>query len=232
MAPNRRQVIIWINDGLIYWCIYAPLSLDQLKWCLLIVVCVWCQLKSANSFEILRTKRERVSSVQDFKSLYGLRNKPQKGDSVRFHSKTGFSSYGLSLVPFSALLASSAGNSPVSGEFSTQRPVTRSFAVFFDLRLNKRWLNNRDAGDLRRRRTHYDVTVMFQKDIMKFVNYHILVGDDPLSRLVCLFASWHGSVFHITGPLWGEPLVTGGWILLSKRASDAELWFFLHHSPE
>ena len=39
---------------------------------------------------------------------------------------------------FSALLAICAGNSPVPGEFPTQRPVTRSFDVFFDLRLNKR----------------------------------------------------------------------------------------------
>ena len=31
-----------------------------------------------------------------------------------------------------------AGNSPVTGEFPTQRPVTRRFDVFFDLRLNKR----------------------------------------------------------------------------------------------
>ena len=39
---------------------------------------------------------------------------------------------------FSALLAICAGNSPVPGEFLTQRPVTRGFDVFFDLRLNKR----------------------------------------------------------------------------------------------
>ena len=39
---------------------------------------------------------------------------------------------------FSALLAICAGNSPVSGEFPAQRPVTRSFDVFFDLRLSKR----------------------------------------------------------------------------------------------
>ena len=38
---------------------------------------------------------------------------------------------------FSALLAICAGNSPVTGEFPTQRPATRSFDVFFDLRLNK-----------------------------------------------------------------------------------------------
>ena len=39
---------------------------------------------------------------------------------------------------FSALLAICAGNSPVSGDFPAQRPVTRSFHVFFYLRLNKR----------------------------------------------------------------------------------------------
>ena len=126
---------------------------------------------------------------------------------------------------FSALLALCAGNSPVTGEFPSQRPVTRSFDVFFDLCLNKRlskqswglwfetpsrslwrhcnengkifcpdllntlkrhgpvdsphiakgcgaWVfslmcastkdeaNNRDAGDLRRHCSHYDVTVM------------------------------------------------------------------------
>ena len=39
---------------------------------------------------------------------------------------------------FSALLAICAGNSPVPGEFPTQRPVTRSFDVFLDRRLNNR----------------------------------------------------------------------------------------------
>ena len=39
---------------------------------------------------------------------------------------------------FSALLAIYEGNSPVTGEFSAQKPVTLSFDVFFDMRLNKR----------------------------------------------------------------------------------------------
>ena len=39
---------------------------------------------------------------------------------------------------FSALLALCAGNSPVTGEFPAQRPVTRRLDVFYDLRLNKR----------------------------------------------------------------------------------------------
>ena len=39
---------------------------------------------------------------------------------------------------FSALLTICAGNPPVTGKFPAQRPVTLSFDVFFDLRLNKR----------------------------------------------------------------------------------------------
>ena len=38
----------------------------------------------------------------------------------------------------SALLDLCEGNSSVTGEFPSQRPVTQSFDVFFDMRLNKR----------------------------------------------------------------------------------------------
>ena len=37
----------------------------------------------------------------------------------------------------SVLLALCAGNSPVSGEFPSQRPVTQSFDAFFDMCPNK-----------------------------------------------------------------------------------------------
>ena len=58
----------------------------------------------------------------------------------------------------SALLAICAGNSPMTGEFPAQRPVTRSFDVIFAW-ING-WVNNGEAGDLRRHRVHYDVNVM------------------------------------------------------------------------
>ena len=63
---------------------------------------------------------------------------------------------------FSELLTLSAGYLPVTDEFPSQRtPVTRSFDVFFDLCLKKNgWVNNREAGDLRRHRAYYDVIVM------------------------------------------------------------------------
>ena len=44
----------------------------------------------------------------------------------------------IKMETFSALLAICAGNSSASGELPAQRPVTRSFDIFFDLRLNKR----------------------------------------------------------------------------------------------
>ena len=51
----------------------------------------------------------------------------------------------------SALLALCSSNSPVTVEFRAKRPVTRGFDIFFDLRLKKNgWVNNREAGDLRR----------------------------------------------------------------------------------
>ena len=49
-----------------------------------------------------------------------------------------FSWWRHQIETFSALLAVCAGNSPVTGEFPAQRPVTRSFVVFFDLHLNTR----------------------------------------------------------------------------------------------
>ena len=56
------------------------------------------------------------------------------------YSKTLSTWWRHQMKTFSALLAICAGNSPVTGEFPGQRPVTRSFDVFFDLHMNK-WLN-------------------------------------------------------------------------------------------
>ena len=61
---------------------------------------------------------------------------------------------------FSALLALCAGNSLVSGEFPLESQWRG--ALMFSLicpRINA-WVNDSEAGDLRRYRAHYDVTVM------------------------------------------------------------------------
>ena len=57
----------------------------------------------------------------------------------------GYTWWRHQMETFSALLATCAENSPVPGEFPTQRPVTRSFDVYFDLRPNK-WLSKQSWG--------------------------------------------------------------------------------------
>ena len=59
-------------------------------------------------------------------------------DRSHFRMTSHLSWWRHQMETFSALLAICAGNSPVPGEFPAQRPMTRSFGVFFDLRLNKR----------------------------------------------------------------------------------------------
>ena len=81
---------------------------------------------------------------------------------------------------FSALLAFCAGSSTITDEVPAQRPVTRSFDFFFDLRLKHSWANDGDAGDLRRHRTHYDVIVM-NVDRLIFTTSTRLIG----VRYVC-----------------------------------------------
>ena len=56
-----------------------------------------------------------------------------------WHGETAYTWWRHQMETFSALLAICAGNSPVTGELPTQSPVTRSFDVFFYLRLNKQF---------------------------------------------------------------------------------------------
>ena len=68
----------------------------------------------------------------------------------------------VAMEAFSALMVVCAGNSPVTGEFLSQRPVTRNFDIWCLMICDwtNGWVNNRETGDLRRHHPHYDVTVM------------------------------------------------------------------------
>ena len=57
---------------------------------------------------------------------------------MHLHFASLFTWWRHQMETFSTLLAICAGNSPVTGEFPSQWPVTRSFDVFVDLRLSKR----------------------------------------------------------------------------------------------
>ena len=77
---------------------------------------------------------------------------------------------------FSVLLVICAGNSPVTGEFPAQKPVTRSFDVFCDLRMNARlnnqswaWCFETPTHPLWRRSNEYsDMYIMQQINIHSF----------------------------------------------------------------
>ena len=93
---------------------------------------------------------------------------------------------------FSALLAFCAGNSPVPGEFSAQRPVTRSFDVFFDLHLNKQlskqsrgWLFETPSGSLWRQCNAY--LIIYCEQIGRFTTLKPTLDDD--------FDNLHGSFY-------------------------------------
>ena len=79
-------------------------------------------------------------------SIYYYTTVPRPAYIAMIRRRTPFKSWWCHpMETFSALLAFCAGNSPVTGEFPTQRPGTRSFGVFFDLRLNKR-LSKQSSG--------------------------------------------------------------------------------------
>ena len=63
---------------------------------------------------------------------------------------------------YSELLALCSGNSSVPIEFPSQRLVTRSFDVSLICTWPNGCVNNRNDGDLRRHRAHYDVNVVIQ----------------------------------------------------------------------
>ena len=67
---------------------------------------------------------------------------------------------------FSALLDICAGNSSITGEFPAQRPVTRNFDVFFELRLNtqlcKQWWGWWYETPWRSSWRHYNVELLMR----------------------------------------------------------------------
>ena len=90
----------------------------------------------------LQTVSLQLALVSDGSASYGIRSYGEIGlVATTCHNMllVGVSTWWRhQMETFSALLAICVGNSPVPGEFATQRPVTRSFDVYFDLRPNKR----------------------------------------------------------------------------------------------
>ena len=123
-------------DGLVQDCsISSALAMEILQSCTkpsISLVCSEIQFRSDVTLPSCRLKSPYNST---FSATFFFLTANKGNNNLH---KRRFSWWRHQMKTFSALLAICAGNSPVPGEFPTQRPVTRSFDVYFDLRPNKR----------------------------------------------------------------------------------------------
>ena len=147
------------------------------------------------------------------------------------------------------MMASSNGNifrviGPLCGEFTGHRwiPHTKASDVelwcfLWSAPWINGWVNNREAGDLKRHRAHYDVILMGWElrtiprswAAVWFLGWAIIWNliDNASYHMM---TSSNENIFRVTGPGCGE--FTGHrWIPITK-ASDADLWCFLWSVPE
>ena len=78
---------------------------------------------------------------------------------------------------FSALLATCAGNSPVTGEFPAQGQWRGALTFSLICAWINGWVNNREAGDSMRHRAHYDVTVIYLCHLYINISHNALAAN-------------------------------------------------------
>ena len=128
---------------------------------------------------------------------------------------------------FSALLAICAGNSTASGDFPTQRPVTRSFDVFFDLHPNKRlskkpwgwWFEtllcplwrHRNAL-IGRQAITLGITLATIWLVFTLIGVSVIRWNGEIMRLVCTavdtYAKFYGNTYICS---WGSTYLLSKW---------------------
>ena len=121
-GPHVGPMNLAIGNGFVWFCLfwsYQPFSNDTREASTYI---------SENHFNGTKKTSELIITGRLWDKSAGDRSLFVCSDSWWRHQ----------METFSMLLAICAGNSPVPGEFPTQRSVTRSFDVFFDMRLNRR----------------------------------------------------------------------------------------------
>ena len=152
--------------------------------------------------------------------LWQVAQRANNGDTVPISWCSTFNSWWrLQMETFSALLAICAGNSPVTGEFPTQGPWRR--ALMFSLICAKinGWVNNREAGDLRRHRAHFNVMTSIYA-CMSWI-YPLLrpnamtEGVTNLTNHLAQIVTWPN-----TSPIW-ITWVCLRWPIKTLRRSDA-----------
>ena len=153
-AANSMPTHHWLPSPMRHHWLHSPwpimLSFDLfllLVW--ISVVCQWFKMswRSWDTSVKIRyhvcnwIQNENISSARCDaykRTVNGIMRKPcYKAPIWRWWWRKFYSWWRHQMETFSALLDFCAGNSTVTGEFPSQRPVTQSFDVFFDLCLNK-----------------------------------------------------------------------------------------------
>ena len=124
---------------------------------------------------------------------------------------------------FFTLLALCAGNSPVTGEFPSQRHGALMFSLI--CAWTNAWVNNRDAGDLGRHHAHYDVSVL-KRDV-SVCRCHLTNIGTPITK-IGQFHSHHILIMGITIP--GTYVEKWHPIGLNKDNTCQNAWFCLRQS--
>ena len=130
LSPEQRQAIIWTNAGIL---LIGPLGTN------------FSEILIATETFSFKKMHLKMSSGKCRSFCFGLNVLKWIYITVPLFGEAASPWWRHQVETFSALLAICVGNSPVPGEFPEQRPVTRRFDVFFDLRLNNR-LSNQSWG--------------------------------------------------------------------------------------
>ena len=201
-AGNSNHISQYLWDVItcpFHWCLWHTSPQISLKFITIIPLTDWGLATTSASTNwvtqglhdgLSPVRRQSITQISDVllliwiwrANLIGIKNK------IIWNQEKAFAWLRHQMETFSALRALCARNSPVPGLFPAPRPVTRSFDVFFICAWMNGWVNNRDAGDLRRHRTHYDVTLIWKcllSDVSDIQNEIIFTQAKALINVLC-----------------------------------------------
>ena len=146
-SNNKDHLKIHYPDDILYCMALFASCKNRTPYCSTVTWLSWCLKTTATPLFLQQlvhaNNRENIVSSHCWTFVMGVSTNDQW---IPLAGRIGASAWWRhQMETFSALLAICAGNSPVPGELPTQRPVTRSFDVYFDLRPNK-WLSKQSWG--------------------------------------------------------------------------------------
>ena len=122
---------------------------------------------------------------------------------------------------FSESLAIGAGNSPVTGEFPAQRPVTQGFDIFFDLRLNIQLNKQSHYNDVIMSAMTSQITI--SEKISKLRVTGLFERNSPVTgEFSAQKGQWRGKCFHLMASSWWGWWVETPWSSLWRHCNVSD----------